>query len=172
MDKAKLKIVVVIIILLKSFSFCFGQASESKLEKDYLLNGLYLENKEVLIPWQINFAEIEKYGNPKISKSTYHKNWMIIKWDSVTIFNGIFLSLQIEKPRKIVKRNHNQRTPTILSFTDSSTSERIIKFLRNYTQKKGQQIISRNNSYKRWTINDRRMFVGNSKNNSFVFWTE
>ena len=153
-------------------SFCIGQNPDKIYGNELFFDGIYLEDKDVKIPWETNYTEIDKYGNPKLSQSPNHKEWTLIKWDSVRILNGITLSLQLERPNKIIKKNIVQGTPTIISFIDSTTAEKLILFFKNYTQKNGYVAKSKASSYTRWTINGRRVFVGLSKRNGYVFWID
>ena len=167
-----MKKTIFILFLSIQTSFCCGQNSNKVYGNELFLKGIYLEDKDVQIPWDINYTEIDKYAKPKLSKSTNHKNWTLIKWDSVTILNGIILSLQLERPNKIIKTNSVQRTPTIISFIDSATSEKLFFFFKNHTKKNGYAVKSKETSYTRWIINGRRVFVGLSKKYGYLFWTD
>jgi hypothetical protein len=81
--------------LLISAKTMYAQDSSFNLRK-----GIYLENKNVLIPWILRFGEINNYGSPTLRQSKYHRNQTEIVWDSVKVF-GRSSHTGIRWPEKI-----------------------------------------------------------------------
>ena len=139
--------------MLASFYSCLGQTGENTYAGQLFLKGIYLENLDILIPWQINFSEIEKYGHPKFSKDPNHNNQTLIKWDSVRIFNGFILNLETSRPSKFLKRNQLSRITGMRSWIDSSTADKLISFFKQTTGYNPVFSKKRKGTFWRWAIN-------------------
>ena len=79
----KLKFIILIVFSVGFSYFVFGQDSSNK-RIDYQENqtlfskGIYLENLQIIIPWETNFYEINKYGNPKIIAISKNKTLVFL----------------------------------------------------------------------------------------------
>lgn len=54
-----------------------------------VMNGVFLENLGVTIPWEMHVEDIERYGNPHIVKHSKHSLWLY--WDTATILRGTYI---------------------------------------------------------------------------------
>jgi hypothetical protein len=143
------RIALLITCLLFYFASSYGQIDTSN---QILSKGIYLENLNTLIPWEINFGEIEKYGKPTLLKDPKHSKRMLIRWDSVTIFNNILLNLQTSKPNKLFTTGKTGYFKSFLALIDSSTSQKLISFLKSYTHKEGDRAKTKKHESIQWVI--------------------
>lgn len=95
--------------------------------------GLYIENSQVIIPWEFNSTDLPNYGHPKVIDKT---NKIIeAKWDSVTLFGGIRCKI-ISTFRKNKSRMKNWSFFTIL------VDEKDIKEIRDYLKTYSKELIT------------------------------
>jgi hypothetical protein len=139
-----------------------GQAIEFK-DSTLFLEGIYLENLNTILPWEINFKQIEKYGNPSINKDLYHSNQILIKWDSVKILNNVTVNLYINQPKKFLNQNTYKRIKVFNAYIDSIGEQKLISFFLKYTNNHGYQIRKRKLVKRQWIFNNCRIFVGFGK---------
>ena len=57
-----LRILLIVLLNTKIYSVPAQQVNKTELFKE----GVHLENMNLTIPWNFNFDEIGKYGNPKM----------------------------------------------------------------------------------------------------------
>ena len=121
-----MRIKILLICLFPGFYTCIGQVQGSTGKDQLFLKGIYLENLNMTIPWEINFSDIKQYGNPKLTKDPNFRNCTLIKWDYVKMLNGITLNLQTSKASRLLQKNGIVKIRIIRSSIDSLTSDNLI----------------------------------------------
>lgn len=81
-------------------AICFSQNKEMVKEISLFSDGIYLKNKKILIPWELNYTDFGKIGDPICRQNLKHKNRVYIRWDSIQIFNGISANLIVHVVKK------------------------------------------------------------------------
>lgn len=119
--------------------------------------GIYLDNLKITIPWEINFYETNRYGNPTIEK--FSQRYISVKWDSVVVLKNFRITLFIVAPKKFLKKNSLNKFASYRSLIDSTTAKGLISFFANYTGHSGY--LGKN--YIRWTLDNCRIFIGYGK---------
>jgi hypothetical protein len=155
-------ILIFTLFILKTTKSC-GQAINPINESALFLEGIYLENLNTILPWEINFKQIEKYGNPSITKDSNHSNQILIKWDSVKILNNVMVNLYINQPKKFLNQNAYKRIKVFNAYIDSISEQKLISFFTKYTNDNGYQIKKRKVVKRQWIFNNCRVFVGIGK---------
>lgn len=164
------KIIPVLFFYIMQFADCFSQATDTINDNLLFSKGLYLENLKIHIPWEIDFSEINKYGNPLITKDPRHRNQVLIKWDSVKILNNITVSVEINKPKKYLKENTYKKIISISGTADSINIQKLNSFFAKYTNRKGDFMKKRKVVYTQWKINNCLVYVGWWRMYGYYFW--
>ena len=150
-------------------SVCFSQETSVR-NNTLFLNGIYLENLKILLPWEINFSDFSKIGNPSCMKDPYHRNQVYVKWDSVSILEGIKVNLRVQIMRKFLCED---KSISILIFnftTDLTGVKNLKKYFVEHTGKSGTILKGRKFNYTRWIISDRFVMTGKNKNGEYFLW--
>jgi hypothetical protein len=157
------------ILLFFNNSYTMGQ--DVIKNKDSLLfsNGIYLQNSNILIPWSINFTEINKYGNPRINKKNSFSWLKIVTWDSVMIIDNFKVNLFLILTKRDLTKNKPSKILSFRAFTDSATSFKMISYFEKSTGRNGYFVHNRKQTYYRWGINNVSVIVGKDKKNIYFF---
>lgn len=95
----------------------------------FFADGIYLENLDVTVPWDLKLEDASKYGNPRVIK--IKKKRFVLGWDSATIWDGTkmdlkFFSAMLEAGPKNVKLMN-----MIGSFS-LRDGEKILQYFKKY----------------------------------------
>ena len=161
---------ILIFFLLLNTVISLGQetdATDELKDRQLFLKGIYLENLQMLLPWDINFTDFSKIGNPTYAKDPYHRGQIYIQWDSVTILNGIKLNLRVQMLKKVLVEDKSIPLRIYNFTTDSNGAEQLKNYFIKYTGKRGTLLHGRKFEYTRWIFNDRFVETGLDKSGRY-----
>ena|GEM_PF-3434620 len=88
-----------LILFLVVSNVIWGQDNTESEKEGPFLNGIFLENLNLAIPWGTTVEDVSKYGNPEIREDPTSKKLLIISWKSVKILDNISASLTYSSKR-------------------------------------------------------------------------
>ncbi len=151
-----------IVVMLFSYP-SLGQLLAENKEKVEFFRGLYLEHVNILIPWEIEFAKIDKLNNPRITALPNRKKQLSVTWDSVKIINGFLATVRIPIRRSCFTKAKKCKIGSFFCSVDSITSQNLVSYFAFHTGKPGYIHQTRKVKEKQWTIDGCRVFVGYRK---------
>ena len=92
--------------------------------------GIYLENYDVTIPWDLQIHDVRKYGKPKID--TLSKRKWLVSWDSVKILNGITVNLKCHASKGLFGTDKYSKMDVIIAEIDPRDFDKIQYLLAKY----------------------------------------
>ena len=157
-----MKTLFILLLVFFKYLFCFSQ-NEIVLKKEFKLNeGIYLENLNFNIPWEIDFSKISTYGNPKITRIP-NRGFVQIRWDSVRIVNNFKVDLYIVVLKSTLLKKKTRKVSEFRALIDSAVASNFTLFIKNLTGRNGNYIVNRKNSFSRWDIDYCRLSIGYDK---------
>ena len=165
-----MKKLILTFLFLVSTVISLGQETDAVDElkdRQLFLKGIYLENLKILLPWEINFTNFSKIGNPTCAKDPYHRGQIFVQWDSVTILNGIKLNLRVQMLKKVLSEDKSIPVRIYNFTTDSNGAEQLKNYFAKYTGKRGTLLHGRKFEYTRWIFNDRFVETGLDKSGRY-----
>jgi hypothetical protein len=166
------KIIQVFIFFSLLITSCYGQGVNFINDSTLFSKGIYLENLKILVPWEINFNEIKKYGNPIITEDPKHYRTVQIKWDSVKILTGFKINLYILEPKKFLHKNVLKRVIVFKGLIDSITARELTSFFKQYTKRIGIFAKKKKVTFTRWIINNCSVIVGEDRSYGYFLAIE
>ena len=141
-------------VLINNYSFLHeNNERDNSLEK-----GIYLENKNVLIPWGTKFAEITKYGQPVLACS--NKSKTVVRWDSSKIFNSIPVNLYTSFRKCFQRKEPKGSFHTIHGTIDSLSIPKVKHYLDSVLGNGDSSLNRRGDYYYYWRTNKCNFLVG------------
>jgi len=147
-----------------------AQKIDTTNDQQLFEKGIYLENLKILLPWDINFTDFTKIGNPTYTKDPYHRGQIFIKWDSIIILTGIKMNLKVQKLKKVLIEDKSFPINVYNFTTDSNGVKKLEYYFFKYTGKAGTIIKGRKYQYTRWVINDCFVTTGVDKSDKYFLW--
>jgi len=117
------------ILSLITLSTCYGQNGPIA-DRDILTYGIYLEDRNVLVPWNTAFDSISNFGNPTISK--IDRRSFKVSWDTVTVFRGIKSYMWYEVSKELFSRGKYLDFINIRIHFDTVSIDHVRKILDGY----------------------------------------
>ena len=140
-----------------------GQSLTINRERVEFFRGLYLKDVKILLPWEIEFAKIDKLNNPTITPVSNHKNQLLITWDSVKIVNDFLANVTILIRKSCFAKAKKCKIGSFNCSVDSITSQNLALYFTLHTGKPGYVHQTKKVKEKQWTIDGCRVFVGQRK---------
>ena len=120
---------------------------DAKPHQGLLTKGLFLKNKDVLIPWGIPLKDLADIGDPKLIEINKRRTLLI--WDSAQILNGFKVELKafMNQPSKQLRYLYAQIPVEQFKALQS--------FLDNYTGTPATiHYMTKHDYYYRWAVDD------------------
>jgi len=141
-------------LILYVLLFCITCEGQDKSSNEFKLSeGIYLNNLNIIIPWIIDYREIETYGKPKIFKTTKH-NFVKIQWNSVNIIKNFNVDLYLITRKVFLSKKKLVRVREFRAFIDSSLASNIQLYILKLTGKNGNFVTNKKYSYTRWDVDE------------------
>lgn len=162
-----------LLVVLFCFKISNGYSKLLQNDSSLFLNGVYLQNKKLLIPWEINFTKIAEYGSPKIyNKGRILSCGKIISWENVTILNNFKVNLFLVEFNRKLKGNKISRIYSFRAFLDSFSCIEMTLYFEKYSGKKSILVKHGGQIYYKWEINNTRIRIGLYKKNRYFLTIE
>ena len=127
-------------------------------DHQHIHEGIYLEDKQVLIPWNTPYDSIKYYGDPVITM--INKRRFMVSWDSVTVFKGVKASLwYVAHFAWPMSDRYRDFTNISMNF-DISELEKLKPLIDEWCGKPG---ISRSNKYFKYQWQTKEFMINLSK---------
>ena len=146
--------ILLIIFFLFLGNICVSQETGTKRDTLFL-KGIYFENINVTVPWEIDISRLEKYGSPKVEK---YKSYFVIKWDSVKFLNKFTVNFFVTINKRELKLNKIKKIGSFKAVIDSLMANEMTVLFKDYSN--GYKARKNHTYYTRWTFNNCRVFIG------------
>jgi len=117
------------ILSLITLSASYGQKAPI-VDRDILAYGIYLEDRNVLVPWNTAFDSISNFGNPTITR--INRRSFKVSWDTVTVFRGIRSYMWYEVNKELFSRGKYIDFIYIRIHFDTTSIDHVKKILDGY----------------------------------------
>ena len=129
-QKVMNQLITLLLLFTCSITSASAQETAGTQKSNLFLNGIYLDDLQILIPWNAEVPDLEKYGRPTID--TISRKTLNVLWSSVKILQGINVTLKYN-PRRISRKGEYSRLSSIYGFIDTSNVEKALQIFRAYS---------------------------------------
>lgn len=154
-------------ILINIFLFSASHSLKAQNDSHLFLNGITLNDKNVVIPWGASYSDIGKYGKPKYSCSGWSTS---VAWDSVIVLGSIKANIYTNDYfHCYLKKTPRGKLNNIYSSIDSTDIQKVVDILTIYSGKEPQVGRSKKMFSYYWIIDGCNVQVGYWKHLNWAY---